>query len=131
MVNKGVSAVVYNTETQKFLLMRRSEENEYYPEIWQFPGGKLEDETPEEGALRELKEETGLEGNPVNEGVYNWISTHDEAEMKSYVFLVEVQETDVEKSWEHDEHRWVELEDMEGLETFEFIHKDLEAVDVL
>lgn len=131
MVKEGVSAIVYNTETQKFLLMRRSEENEYYQGVWQFPGGKLEDETPEEGALRELKEETGLEGNSVNEGVYNWTSTHDETKMKTYVFLVEVQETDVEKSREHDDHKWIELEEMEKLETFEFIHKDLEAVGVL
>jgi ADP-ribose pyrophosphatase YjhB (NUDIX family) len=39
---------------------------------WCLPGGFMElDETPEESCLRELKEETNLEGiNPVLQGVY-------------------------------------------------------------
>ena len=45
----------------KVLLIQRG--NEPYKDCWAFPGGFLNiDESAEEGALRELKEETGLEG---------------------------------------------------------------------
>lgn len=48
-------------ENRRILLVKRSVE----PKIgfWCLPGGFMElDETPEQGALRELKEETGLSG---------------------------------------------------------------------
>lgn len=131
MINKGVSAVVYNPVTEKFLVMKRSDQNQYYPGVWQFPGGGLEDEKPEEGALRELREETGLEGEIVRGGSYRWISKHGKSEMKTFAFLVEVEETDVVLSWEHDEFRWIELDELRSMETFEFIEKDLEAVGVI
>lgn len=45
----------------KFLLVRRAANDSSYPEFWEIPGGKLEiNETPHEGLLRELKEETGI-----------------------------------------------------------------------
>jgi 8-oxo-dGTP diphosphatase len=131
MVEKGVAAVVYNPEIEKFLLMKRSEENNYYPGIWQFPGGGLENETPEEGVLRELKEETDLEGRPKDRGDYTWTYRHNDAEMKTYVFLVEVRDTEIEISREHSEYRWVKLDEIDELETFELIHKDLKSVGVL
>lgn len=130
---EGVTTVVYNRRLEKFLIVRRSEDKNYYPGIWQFPGGVLEDgETIREGALRELEEETGIYSTEVKEkGEYKWTSPYDGSQMKSHVFLVEVEEKEVQLSREHVEHQWVELSELEDFETFEFIHKDLEAVDVL
>ncbi len=59
------TAAVCFDESGKILLVKRGVE----PNIgeWCLPGGFLEiDETPEEGSLRELKEETGLVGEIVN-----------------------------------------------------------------
>lgn len=45
------------------LVVRRSEHERFLPRAWGVPCGKLEPgENPEDGALRELKEETGLLG---------------------------------------------------------------------
>jgi thiamine-phosphate diphosphorylase len=56
----STAAVVFNEKNEILLVQRKVE-----PKIggWCLPGGFLEiDETPENGCLRELKEETGLEG---------------------------------------------------------------------
>ncbi|MEV5613696.1 NUDIX hydrolase [Streptomyces sp. NPDC052225] len=48
----------------RVLLVRRSETERFLPRVWGVPCGKLEPgEGPEDGVLRELKEETGLLGH--------------------------------------------------------------------
>jgi 8-oxo-dGTP diphosphatase len=44
------------------LIARRASDAEHLPDVWEFPGGKIEaGETPEQAAIREAREETGLE----------------------------------------------------------------------
>jgi ADP-ribose pyrophosphatase YjhB (NUDIX family) len=58
-ITVGVAAVVWNRDGQ-FLLIRRTKEPRRGQ--WSLPGGRLElGETLEEGARREVREETGLE----------------------------------------------------------------------
>ena len=60
-----VSAVIYNTDTKKFILNKefRHGINDYCLE---FPSGTVEEnETPEQAILREVKEETGYNGEIV------------------------------------------------------------------
>lgn len=53
-------AVIYNPQGQ--VLIAKRHENQMLGGLWEFPGGKQEnDETAEEAAIREVKEETGLE----------------------------------------------------------------------
>jgi 8-oxo-dGTP pyrophosphatase MutT (NUDIX family) len=57
-VEKHFTVTTYLVEKERFLLL-------YHPQFckWLPPGGHLEEgETPPEGALRELREETGIEG---------------------------------------------------------------------
>ena len=129
--SEGVKTVVRHRESGKYLLVKRSSDKEEYPEYWEFPGGGLEDdETPQKGALRELKEETGLKGEIQNQGSFEWNSDHTNRDILSHSFLVVVEETEVELSREHTEYEWLELNEIFNRKHFPLIEKDLEHAGV-
>lgn len=52
-------------KNRKILLLQRSKDSNRYPNHWGCPGGKaLPHETPEENAIREIKEECNLNFTP-------------------------------------------------------------------
>ena len=58
-----VDAVVFSKEKDKLEVLLIQRKNEPWKDMWAIPGGFLEvDETAEQGAKRELEEETGLKG---------------------------------------------------------------------
>jgi 8-oxo-dGTP pyrophosphatase MutT (NUDIX family) len=51
-----------DTSLVKFLILKRSEEDEVYPNIWQIcTGTSIGDETALQTSIREVKEETGIQ----------------------------------------------------------------------
>jgi mutator protein MutT len=55
-------AIVLLWQDNKILSTRRRSDAEHLPDVWEFPGGKCEqDETPELAAIREAREELGVE----------------------------------------------------------------------
>ena len=68
------------------LLVRRSERERFLPRVWGVPCGKLEPgERPEDGVLRELKEETGLLGEVVRKvGESSFASDYRGQEIKNW-----------------------------------------------
>jgi len=128
---EGVKAVVKNPETGKFLLVKRNDDKKEYPGYWEFPGGGLEDETPVEGVLRELKEETGLKGEVVSGGKpFVWHSEYTDRYIRSYPFLIEVEETEFELSHEHTAHQWLDIDEILDKKHFPFIKKHLKHAGV-
>lgn len=64
---KTYADVIYLTESGKFLMLQRKETDGFEPGKWGFPGGKvMQGETTEQGAAREMKEETGIELDKLN-----------------------------------------------------------------
>jgi len=81
--------------------------------LWEFPGGKLEPgEGLEEAARRELEEELGVYVSQVSEPVYT-------ARDPGSAFLIEftrVRVSGLPQPLEHDEIRWVTIEELRSLE---------------
>ncbi len=61
-MNIGLASVVALVDTDGRVLLARRPADKSFGGFWEFPGGKVEpDETPENAALRELKEELGID----------------------------------------------------------------------
>jgi 8-oxo-dGTP diphosphatase len=86
------------------------------PHTWSIPGGaRLKDETAEDAALREVREETGIDPQAVKiGGTYSaacecgWTYTTLIANLVGAV--------DLHGNWESQELRWVPLEDVDALD---------------
>ncbi|MDO0937552.1 NUDIX hydrolase [Streptomyces sp. DG2A-72] len=104
------AAVVMNDE-QQVLLVRRSEKERFLPRVWGVPCGKLEPgESPEDGALRELKEETGLLGEIVRKvGESSFVSEYRGRETKNWQdnFLVRPLSGEISLPQPDQEHIWL------------------------
>jgi 8-oxo-dGTP diphosphatase len=122
------AAVTYNPGIQKFLLVKRSEERENFPGKWEFPSGFIEEgESPENGALRELEEETGLKGEVIRTGESFPIQI---PEAKVHRVLVKVSDEEIELSQEHSKHSWVSRVDLDDFETVPKLKQDLKMVGI-
>lgn len=91
------------------------------PSLWEFPGGKLEqDETPQECIVRELAEELSI---AVSAGCILGESQHDYPEVSINLIAVETYMLgDKFELTVHDDARWVKLEAL--------LHLDLAPADI-
>ncbi|GAB4367156.1 MAG: hypothetical protein Kow0042_07540 [Calditrichia bacterium] len=103
-----VAVIAFILKNDKFLLLKRTTE----PKIWAPPGGRLrQDENPEEGLKREIKEETNWDVEivaPIN----IWFGDWNGSPLLSIDYLVEVTGGEFRLSPEHSEAVWVSIEDL-------------------
>lgn len=106
-------AIVVNPEN-KVLILRRSSTAVRRPGEWDIPGGHVDDgEYPAEAAARETLEEAGLtidsQDIPL---VYALTEMADESHSVTWVFfMAKTGLKDVRLSNEHDDYRWVTLQE--------------------
>ncbi|HOV93140.1 MAG TPA: NUDIX domain-containing protein [Candidatus Kapabacteria bacterium] len=105
----------YNPEMRdyKHLLLKRSSEDQIYPNLWQVITGELNsDEKPLECAMRETMEEIHLQ--PINKWVVPVVGTFYNYKENSMnfvpIFAFEVKFNDkVMLSKEHSEYKWLDF----------------------
>ena len=124
------AAVTFNSEKEKFLVMKRAESMAVNPGKWDFPSGNIEEcEDPRTAALRELEEETGLKGKILKSGD-SFVQKTPDGSFRVHPFLVLVEESGVDINSEHTKYRWVNLCEIDELEEVPGLEKDLEKVGV-
>lgn len=133
LINVVGAAVVDSLEAPARLLAARRSAPPQLAGMWEFPGGKVEAGEAAESALhRELAEELGIgvvlgaeleSGNPTG-----W-TLNDRASMR--VWFAEVLSGDPAPLEDHDELRWVSLEDADEVFGLRWIPADLPIVRAL
>lgn len=99
----------------KFLIILRSPEAKYFPEHWDFSGGKLEpNEDPFTGIEREVIEETALKVKVLEViGVYELdLDNAGKNTHRFTVYSTEIISGDVKLSHEHLEFKWATKEEI-------------------
>ena len=109
-----VDAYVYRREGNEliFLLLKRAK-TKLYEHLWQGVAGKIETgEEAWQAAIRELKEETGLDPMKIfiADHVSRFYEKHGDRVNLVPVFGIEVDQEDVTLSDEHCEYQWTDYE---------------------
>jgi len=108
-------AVVFRGD--RVLLIRRSPNQRIAPGVWQCPAGRQEPgESIEETLARELHEETALdviEATPLGTTSTEFVTEGVPTTWHQHSFLVTASESEVMLSSEHDDYRWVPLDELD------------------
>ena len=119
-----IDAIVLDKKRSKILLVKRSLKVSN-PGKWALPGGYLDrDENTSEGALRELKEETGHEGKMISLFRVNDNPNRPQEDTQNvdFVYLVEAQDKTGKPDNESSEIKWFDLENFPEKKDFAFDH---------
>ena len=111
----------------KYLLTKRSLQNDYVPEKYDLPGGSLKlGETLQEGLVREVKEETGLEIEILDIlNIYSNLGSYPKFLVFQTTFFAKWVSGEVKLNpAEHDEYLWLAKEEIVGYDLIAFL-KDL------
>jgi 8-oxo-dGTP pyrophosphatase MutT (NUDIX family) len=105
------------------LVLRRSGTHPFRPYMPDIPGGNIEaGETNIQAAVRELFEETGItvSENQIVDPHEGYKQTFGSKIVYHSVLVLHLSQVkpNVTISWEHDQFEWVQLVDVQGLETF-------------
>ena len=125
-----VAAIALDKERDRILLIKRASHVKQCPNKWSLPGGYLDrDERTPEGALRELREETGYEGKIISLFRINDDPDRpgEDTQNIDFIFLVRAGKKIGEGDGEASEARWFELDNIPAKEDFAFdYHENIE-----
>lgn len=107
----GVGALILDNKS-RLLLVKRLEQPD--SRFWSLPGGKIEDfETPQEGLLRELKEELGVDAT-----IESYLGKTIYADRISLAFKVNINSTPVNNEpYKHERINFFEISEVEKINT--------------
>lgn len=120
----SVGAVVFRKEDDsfKFLILYKKPSN-HYRESWDFPRGNIEkNETEEETARREIKEETGITDlnfiKGFREKIRFFYKRDGKLVHKEIIYLLaKTEQEKVVLSYEHNDYRWANFDEALNLLT--------------
>jgi 8-oxo-dGTP diphosphatase len=118
-----VHTLLFN-EKGEFLILKRSKYENVLPEYWDIPGGTLKDgEDPISGAIRETKEEAGIEIDNLN--LFCHTSNIDPVKNKQFIRLIFIAFCQKQKITvnpeEHEEYAWIKASNVSDYKTVDYL----------
>ena len=111
---KTVKGVIKNDE--KFLVLLRSANSKFFRNLWDFPGGKLEEgEEKTAGLKREVLEETNLAITVNLPAICEYVATENSMSMDFTIYGVEIIGGEIKIDNDHQEYRWVTKDELAEL----------------
>ena len=109
--------VVFSVDEHKLKILLIERGHEPYKGFWAFPGGFLNmDENAEQGALRELREETGLELQNIKElGTFSEVDRDPRGRVISIAFYALDRKSEVKGDDDAAQARWFALDEVPRL----------------
>ena len=114
----------------KFLILKRSPTMKIHPNLWSFPGGKLEPgEDIFECLKREIKEETNLEVKPEFRYISNYTyQRKDKTWTLGLCFLTESKSDKVQISTEFTDFKWITKEEFNKYEHIDNLDNEIKNI---
>ncbi len=114
----------------RFLILKRSGSKDFAPNAWEIITGRLEEEeSPDDGILREIFEETGLETEiimPIETGFF--YRGGKEFPMAYISYWCRYISGDIKLSVEHSQLKWASIEEILEEPTMTHFHKLFERI---
>lgn len=111
---KIITSLVIVNEEGKFLLGKRSMDEDVFPGLWSIPGGKVEHEPKQLDVLENNVKKEVLEEFGVVAGVDSYIQSHSNGQGKIYIIFKGRIVEGIPKALEDtDEVAWYNLEDID------------------
>lgn len=121
----AVKGIIRN-EKGEILVLKRSDQDDHKPGVWETPGGGVDtEEAPQKALEREVKEETGL-AITVKEPFNVFTFRKDTGEFKvGITFLCDFKEGEAKLSHEHTEYAWIDPKEFSKLVSVPSLHKEI------
>lgn len=120
------TAIIVNDKDE--ILIGQRPEGKALPGLWEFPGGKQEeDETIEQCIMREIKEELDV-CCEVKEFLLEVSKEYEHGDFKLLVYKAKIKDVENLKALVHQDLKWVTAKDMVN---FEFPPADIEIIEFL
>ena len=113
-INFRIGVKAFIVEDGKLLFIRRRKDDPHNPDMWDLPGGRVElGEDPRIGLKRETKEETNLDIEVSFPLDVQHFTRQDGQIITLIFFLCKRVSDDVKLSEEHQEYKWMDLDNPE------------------
>lgn len=127
-----IAAAVLRRPDGRVLLLKRAATRSTNPDKWCFVTGYIEvGEAPREAAIRELREELGLDAEPVRAGSVVDVPTGEGETLHIHPYLFDVEDLDVVLDEEHVAYEWIRPGEIHQYDTVPQLDDDLRAVGLL
>ncbi len=113
-MRKGVNIIITDDQN-RILALKRKPDVEFSPNLWDLPGGKVEnDESLQKAVKREAKEESGLDVEP--EERHFFIYHYPNGKIDVYAFRAKLIGGTVQIDEKHTEFKWISKDDWKNLD---------------